>query len=220
MSSRAPMNWVTITKVISVISLSVIVASIIALVVLLGQLVSIVVALPKEFAVSTTASRETLPASTVTDSVTPSPALIQARAVLARVHDDIVPREGQATQYGVTFSDAGYQTLIQWNADFKVEERYANAFESLDLRLPCCEWSTPSRNEQNNCACGHHQSLEGLSKKLLSDGWSRDAAQRQVTLWNHYLFPLEAVRGEIEKRGPLSPEMNTALEELKARGEC
>lgn len=220
MSSRSRTKWVTITKVTSVISLLVIVASIVALVVLIPQLVSIGVALPKGLAVSAPASGVTPPESTVTDTATPSPALIQARAVLARVRDEIVPREGPSTPYGVTFSDTGYQTLIEWNADFKVEARYAAAFESLDLLLPCCQWSTPSRDEQNNCACGHHQALEGLSKELLSDGWTPDVVQREVTLWNRYLFPLEAVRGEIEERAPLSPEMNAALEELKARGEC
>lgn len=208
MPSHARMNWVT------VISLSVIVASIIALVVLIPQLVSIVVAL------SAPASSVTTVVSANADAATPSPALIEARAVLARVRDEIVPREGQATHYGVTFSDAGYQTLTQWNADFKVGERYANTFESLDLRLPCCEWSTPSRDEKTNCACGHHQALEGLSKRLLRDGWSGDAAQREVTLWNRYLFPKEAVRAEMEKRAQLDSEMKAALEELKARGEC
>lgn len=208
MPSHARMNWVT------VISLSVIVASIVALVVLIPQLVSIVVALSTP--VSTVTSLESLDAETAT----PSPALIKARAVLARVRDEIIPREGQATQYGVTFSDVGYQTLTQWNADFKVEARYADAFESLDLRLPCCDWSQPSRIEEKNCRCGHHQAIEGLSKKLLSDGWSRDAAQREVTLWNRYLFPKEAVRAEMEKRAQLDPETKAALEELKARGEC
>ena len=208
MSSRSRMNWVAL------ISLSVIVASIIALVVLIPQLVSIAVAL------ATPSSSVTPLESANAATATPSPALINARAVLARVRVEIVPREGQATQYGVTFSDAGYQTLIQWNADFQVEARYADAFESLDLRLPCCEWSTPSRNEEKNCACGPHEALEGLSKKLLSDGWSRDATQREVTLWNRYLFSKEAVRAEMEKRAQLDSDMKAALEELKARGEC
>ena len=198
------------TKWVTVVSLSVIVA----LVVLIPQLVSIVVAL------ATPASSATPLESADAATATPSLELIQARARLAHVRDELIPREGQATQYGVTFSDAGYQTLIQWNADFQVEARYADAFESLDLRLPCCEWSTPSRNEEKNCACGHHQVLEGLSKKLLSDGWSRDTVQRQVTLWDRYLFPLEAVRAELGERAQLDPAMQVALAELKARGEC
>lgn len=208
MSDRSRTKWGT------VISLSLILTSIIALVVLIPQLVSIVVAL-------TTPALSATPIESADAAVaTPGPALIQARAILARLRDEIVPREGQATQYSVIFSDAGYRTLIEWNADFKVTERYANIFESLDLRLPCCEWSTPSRDEKTNCACGHHQALEGLSKKLLSDGRGRDAAQREVILWNRYLFPKEALRTEMEKRAQFDSAMKTALEELKAHGEC
>lgn len=153
-------------------------------------------------------------------TTTPSAALLQARAVLARVRDEVVPREGTGTKYGMTFSNAGYETLMKWNQDFKVEARYADAFESLNLFLPCCDWRTPSRNEEKNCACGHHQALEGLSKKLLSDGWDSRAVQREVTQWTHYLFPKETVRAEMEKRAQLDAEMKAALEELKARGEC
>ena len=157
-----------------------------------------------------------------TPALTPTAdaALQNARAVLARMRDQVIPREGQTTEYGVTFNHSGYRTLVKWNQDSKVEPSYANAFESLDLRLPCCDWSKPSRNEKTNCGCGHHQALEGLGKRLLSAGWSRDAVQREVTKWNRYLFPREALRAELEKRDQLNPEIETALEELKAPGEC
>ncbi len=214
MSNRFRTPWAMITKTTSVVAVSLIIVSILALVVLIPQLVSIAVTL-------------SAPASTVIPlesadiaTPTPSPALIEARATLARMRDEIVPREGQTTQYGVTFSDAGYQTLIQWNAEFKVAERYANGFESLNLRLPCCEWSTPSRDEKTNCACGHHQALEGLSKKLLSDGWDRRAVQNEVAQWTRFLFPVEALTTEMEQRALLDPEMKAALDELKARGDC
>ncbi len=207
MSSRSRMNWVAI------ISLAVIVACIISLAIFVPQFASVV---------ANATSNADSSAAQVVSSVTPtaSAALIQARAVLARVRDEIIPREGQTTDYGVTFSDAGYQTLIQWNEELHVEPNYANAFESLDLILPCCEWRKPSRDEQTNCACGHHQALEGLAKKLLSEGRSRDAVQRQVTLWNQYLFPKEALSAEMERRAELDPEIKTALEELRAHGEC
>lgn len=158
----------------------------------------------------------------ITATVTPtdSPALERARAVLARVRLEVIPREGLGTDYGVSFSEAGYQTLIQWNADYKVEAATANAFESLDLLLPCCAWSKPSRNEDTNCACGHHQALEGLAKKLLGDERSASAVQREVTQWSRYLYPKEALSAEMQKRAQLNPEIKAALEELQARGEC
>lgn len=151
---------------------------------------------------------------------TDSPTLIKARAILARVRDEVIPAEGLGTDYGVSFTDAGYETLRQWNEDYKVQGSYAGGFESLDLRLPCCDWSKPSRDEQSNCACGHHQALEGLSKKLLSEERSASAVQREVTRWAHYLYPKEALSAEMEKRAQLDPDIKTALEELKARGEC
>ncbi len=207
MSSRSRMNWV------AVISLAAIMTCIIALAIFVPQFASVV---------ANATPSDNSSAAQVVPSVTPtaSAALIQARAVLARVRDEIIPSEGLATDYGVTFSDAGYQTLIQWNDELHVEPNYADAFESLDLILPCCEWRKPSRDEQTNCACGHHQALEGLAKKLLSEGRNRDAVQRQVTLWNRYLFPKEALSAEMERRAELDPEIKNALEELKAHGEC
>ncbi|MBI4790363.1 MAG: hypothetical protein HY782_25300 [Chloroflexi bacterium] len=161
-------------------------------------------------------------ASQVAAVVTPtaSAALERARAVLARARADVIPREGLGTDYGVTFSEAGYRTLIQWNAEWQVEARTANAFESLNLMLPCCDWSKPSRDEKTNCACGHHQALEGLSKKLLSEDRSAGAVQREVTRWSRYLYPKEALSAEMVKRAQLDPETKAALAELQARGEC
>ncbi|MBI5030321.1 MAG: hypothetical protein HZB51_07325 [Chloroflexi bacterium] len=151
---------------------------------------------------------------------TASPELVRARAVLARVREEIIPREGQSTNYGVTFSDAGYETLIKWNEQIKVDAHCANGYESLNLLLPCCDWAMPSRDEEKNCACGHHQALEGLSKKLLHDGWDSHATQSEVTKWTRFLFPVEALTQEMERRAQLDPEIKQALDELIARGEC
>lgn len=157
-------------------------------------------------------------AATVTP--TASTALEKARALVARVRDEAIPREGLETDYGISFSQEGYETLIQWNEDYKVEARYAEIFESLDLRLPCCGWSKPSRDEKTNCACGHHQALEGLAKKLLADGQSVATVQGEVSRWARYMFPKEALAVEMERRAEFDPEIKDALEELKARGEC
>lgn len=160
--------------------------------------------------------------ATVTPMVTPtaSTAKEKARALVARVRDEVIPRESLATDYGVSFSQQGYETLIQWNEEHEVEPRYADAFESLDLRLPCCGWSKPSRDEKADCACGHHQALEGLAEKLLADGQSSAMLQGEVNRWARYTFPKEALAAELERRAELDPEIKDALEELKALGEC
>ncbi len=122
-------------------------------------------------------------------SPTPDTAWGEAQTLIARWQKQLIPRNGQTQDYGAPLTDEGYQTLLQWNNDLKVEASYAEAFESLDMRLPCCDWSKPSRDETTNCGCGHHQALEGLSKKLLSEGWTREAVQREVTRWSDYFFP-------------------------------
>ncbi len=165
-------------------------------------------------------SPRTSAAASASDTADADAALVKARALVARVREEIVPREGLATDYGVTFSDAGYQALQKCNADYKVEPSYARAFESLDLMLPCCEWSHPSRDEKSNCACGHHQVLEGLAKKLLAEGRSAAVVQGEVIRWSRYMFPKEALTAELEKRAQLDPEMKAALDELRAHGEC
>lgn len=151
---------------------------------------------------------------------TASPALEKARTILARVRDQIIPAEGTRTDYGVAFTDEGYQTLMQWNTDLPIDPHNADGFETLNLILPCCDWSKPSRDEKTNCACGHHQALEGLAKKLLLDERPTAAVQSEVTRWSRYLYPKEALSAELEKRAQLDPEIKAALEELKARGEC
>lgn len=153
-------------------------------------------------------------------TATPNAALENARAVVAQLRQEVVPREGFVTAYGVSFSDDGFNTLIEWNRDRAVPARDAPAFESLDLRLPCCNYSQPSRDETKNCRCGHHFALEGLSKELLSRDWTRDQVQFEVMRWSRYFYPANALRAELEKRGQLDQFIQAALDELTARGEC
>ncbi len=175
---------------------------------------------PSLVSVSGYGSETSQATATATLTPTASTAIDKARALVARVRDEVIPREGLATDYGVSFSQEGYQTLIRWNADYKVEPGYADTFESLNLGLPCCGWSKPNRDEKANCACGHHQALEGLAKKLLADGQSGAMVQGEVSRWARYMFPKEALAAELERRAVLDPETKDALEELKARGEC
>ncbi len=109
--------------------------------------------------------------------------------MISRLQKELIIHETQTQDYGAPLNDAGYQTLLQWNNDLKVEANYAYAFESLDMRLPCCDWAKPSRDEKTNCRCGHRQALEGLSKKLLREVWTREAVQREVTRRSDYFFP-------------------------------
>ena len=183
-----------------------------------AAIISAIILIPPVVSALRSAPSVTLASANITP--TASAALEKARALLARLRDQVIPIEGTRTDYGVAFTDDGYQTLIQWNVDLKVDPHHGDGFEMLDLMLPCCDWSRPSRDEKTNCACGHHQALEGLAKKLLFEERSTAAVQSEVTRWGHYLYPKEALAAEMEKRAQLDPEIKAALEELKAHGEC
>jgi hypothetical protein len=146
--------------------------------------------------------------------------LSEAELILEQVRSEIIPAEGSPTGYGITFSDMGYQTLVAKNRELSVPPGQVEAFEGLDLSLPCCDFKHPSADEAKNCPCEHHQALYSLSKWLLNREYAAAQVQQEVTRWNHYLYPKEALRAEMERRGQLDPKVKAALEELKAKGKC
>ncbi len=146
--------------------------------------------------------------------------LSEAELILQQVHHEIIPAEGSPTPYGVTFSEAGYQTLVAKNKELPVPKGRVVAFENLDLSLPCCAFKTPSTDESKNCACEHHQALYGLAKTLLNQNYDRAQVQKEIGRWHHYLYPKESLGAEMERRGQTDPKIKAALEELKAKGKC
>ena len=146
--------------------------------------------------------------------------LSEAERILQQVREEIIPAEGSPTGYGITFSDMGYQTLVAKNRELSIPPERVDDFESLDMSLPCCPFKHPSADEAKNCQCEHHQALYGLAKWLLQEDYPQDRVQEEVTRWNHYLYPKEALRAEMERRAKLDPAIEAALEELKAKGKC
>lgn len=146
--------------------------------------------------------------------------LTEAELILQKVHHEVIPAEGSPTAYGVTFSEAGYQTLVAKNKELPVPKGRVVAFENLDLSLPCCNFENPSADESKNCACEHHQALYGLAKTLLSQNYDRTQAQQEINRWHHYLYPKESLGAEMARRGQTDPKIKAALEELKAKGKC
>lgn len=143
-----------------------------------------------------------------------------ALEVLAQVRADVIPPEESPTAYGVTFSAAGYQTLLSWNQSIRPQPAWAGAYEAVDITLPCCGAAHPFRDESQNCGCGHHQATYGVTKYLLSSGYSTGAAQAEVDRWKAYMFPRETLAAEMERRALGDPAIRRALDELKEKGEC
>ena len=146
--------------------------------------------------------------------------LSEAERILEQVRDEIIPSEGSLTEYGVAFSEAGYNALVAKNKELSIPAGKAAAFEGLDLSLPCCDFQHPSIDESKNCPCEHHQALYGLAKLLLNQEYAAAQVQQEVGRWHHYLYPKETLRAEMERRGQLDPKVKAALEELKAKGKC
>ena len=143
-----------------------------------------------------------------------------AREILERVKAEAIPAENTPANYDVAFNVAGYQTLLEWSQSYPVAPEWAADFESLNLTLPCCGFTSPSADETKNCGCGHHRALYGLSKRLLADGYSAAETQAEVNRWVAYLFPRETLAAELERRALIDPEINRALQEFKENGEC
>ncbi len=145
----------------------------------------------------------------------------QALAILEQVHHEVIPAEGTSTAYGIAFTTAGYETLLQHQTQMRVPPGREADFEALDLALPCCDFRRASALDENqNCACGHHLALYGLSKHLLSQDYTPARAQQEISQWHHYLYPQESLRAEMERRAKLDPVIEAALKELKAKGQC
>ena len=153
-------------------------------------------------------------------SLRPGIGLSEAERILEQVRREIIPEEGSPTGYGITFSEAGYQTLVAKNRTLSVPPERADDFEGLDMSLPCCPFQNPSADEAKNCPCEHHQALYGLAKWLLGEDYPQDRVQEEVARWSRYLFPKEALQAEMERRGQVDPKVKAALEELKAKGKC
>ena len=143
-----------------------------------------------------------------------------ALEILEQVRAEVIPAEGAATGYGVAFSKAGYDTLVAWKDQYPVNPAWAADYEALDITLSCCDVAHPFADEKKNCACGHHQALYGLAKKLLTDGLGRDAAQSEVRRWTAYMYPKETLKAEMERRAVNDPAVSQALQELIETGEC
>lgn|SRR3989338_22337 len=148
---------------------------------------------------------------------TPTPSALE---ILARVRAEVIPAEDSDTGYGPAFNYAGYQTLLSWNKTFKPSPAWADAYEAIDITLPCCGAAHPNRDERQNCGCGHHQAAYGVTKYLLQAGYSVDEVQVEVNRWKAYMFPKETLAAEMERRAVSDPAIQRALEELKANGQC
>ena len=142
------------------------------------------------------------------------------RQMIDRVRQEMVPQDDSSTPYGVSFNAEGYQTLLGWHSQYRVTRGKAGSFEMLDVTLPCCGFGQPSADESRNCACGHHQALYGLAKRLLGLGYGEGQAQVEIGRWSAYFFPRETMEAALAERAGSDPAFEEALDEFRQKGGC
>jgi len=136
------------------------------------------------------------------------------------LRSELIPAQDSLTGYGPTFSRAGYEQILEWNGAMAPEMRWADAYEALDIRLPCCDAVHPNRDETRNCGCGHHAALYGVSKSLLHRGFSVAETQTAVDRWKAFFFPKERLLAELRQRTLTDPGYEQALNDLEQQGAC
>lgn len=151
--------------------------------------------------------------------VHPEPSLTPME-MLERVEAELIPGEGSETGYGLAFDEVGYSALIEWNNHLRPAARWADDYEGLDIRLPCCGAERPFADEERNCGCGHHRALYGAAKHLLEAGYSRSETQTELDRWKAFFFPRETLLAELEARSLEDPAYVEAIEALGERGGC
>ena len=140
--------------------------------------------------------------------------------ILNDVRKELIPAEGSPTDYGPSFTSEGYEVLRQWNVVLRPAAVWADDYERLDIRLPCCEAIHPYEDESQNCGCGHHQALYGLGKRLLKSGARVTEVQAEISRWRAFMFPRERLQAEMERRALRDPAIRQALDELRQKGIC
>jgi hypothetical protein len=142
------------------------------------------------------------------------------RALVEQVRKETVPAEGQATDYGMAFDLRSYEALVAAYPNLPVNPRWAEAYEQLDVTLPCCTVAHPVADETKNCGCGHHQAMYALAKQLLAQGRSTQQVQHELRRWAAYFFPKETIMAELQRRSVSDPAVAQALTELTTKGGC
>ncbi|KXB07009.1 hypothetical protein AKJ51_02215 [candidate division MSBL1 archaeon SCGC-AAA382A20] len=129
-----------------------------------------------------------------------------------QVREEVLPEEGSPTGYGVKYSTAGMQTLVNWfqstSLSSEGKDRYANIGSNDGTACEyCCGATSALRsNGQIACGCKHNYAIAGLIKYLVKNTDKSDQEiLKEVKDWKGYFFPKQTLSKELQERG-ISPE--------------
>lgn len=139
--------------------------------------------------------------------------------LVARVEAKVVPAENSPSVLGLSFSQNGYEKLVE-AAKMEMTVEQMAAFAGMDVSMSCCQFSKTVAEFEKNCQCGHHLASYGLIKRMLAAGIARDEIQKEVTRWTAYFFPKETVAKELASQSLSEQDYQEALNLLNSKGGC
>ncbi len=95
--------------------------------------------------------------------------------------------EGQTSDYGITYDNAGYQQLLSDAKNIALDAEKTKLIVGLNIEIPCCGVKTLQAS--GNCECGHHVAMHGLAKLMASKGYAREQIQSELNKWKIVFYP-------------------------------
>ncbi|HLD49130.1 MAG TPA: hypothetical protein VJB11_02100 [archaeon] len=98
------------------------------------------------------------------------------------------PFLGTQTEYGVAFTQEGYNQLLNDEKTIKLDSEQLKSYVGLDVLLPqCCAFQFLQAS--GNCECGHHLALSGLAKRMITKGYDKQNVQKEIDKWKEFFYP-------------------------------
>lgn len=161
--------------------------------------------------------------SKITGKIVQSGSQGNLQSKVQQIKEEVLPKEGSSTGYGVKFSTSGMNQMVGWYQDIQLSGDEKNRYIELGTKDNtaceyCCGATKALRSDgQSACGCKHNYALAGLIKYLVKNtDYSNQEILEEVGKWKGYFFPKQTLAEELQKRD-ISP---TAAGLPRMRGGC
>jgi hypothetical protein len=155
----------------------------------------------------------------VTACVTPvsSP---EDETLLGTITEEIIPRKGTKTSYGLSISLSNLPQFLDWHYDIDLDTKESSVLRDalVELVAPCCDDNTMLKCccEIGEQACNLVRSGKGLAAYLIHDrGFTTEEVYGAVLQWLRFARPDYYVARELKERG-----LNPRHYDLTTFGSC
>lgn len=130
-----------------------------------------------------------------------------------QIAEEVLVKEGEVTEYGLTFSTNGLNTLVDYANSISLtgddQQRYISIGTQPNTACEyCC--GIGNRGALRNdgriaCGCAHNIAFAGLIKYLIQEGYTDEQILDEILRWKSYFFPRDYLAEVLKERG-ISPE--------------